>query len=88
MGCTWNRLANRSYTLIMMTISICIPCILIPIFYFKIFIYAFTARSRAMFNAHTNINQGIKETYKIAKGMFFSFVIFTICWLEILKCLI
>ena len=61
-----------------MTISIFIPCVFVLIFYIKIFIHAIQARQRVM--TRSRINE-LKRSLLISKGLFGSYVLFTICWL-------
>ncbi len=66
------------FCLSLMSISICMPCFLISFFYIKIFVYACLAKSRTM---SANRILELKHAVKISKGLFGSYILFTICWL-------
>lgn len=78
----WNRLASNSYSIFFPITSIVLPCLVIFILYMAIFVYVSRSKSRVI--KHLTTDRRIKQqvvTLKIAKGLFFSYVIFTACWL-------
>ncbi len=94
----WNRLASHSYSIFFPMSSIVIPCICILFCYIRIFIFARKAKARVAQGAHDlsgtvkithgsgkkgrKSNDDFKRSLKLAKGLFASFLLFTICWFE------
>ncbi len=79
-NCTWNRLNNRIYTLLLMFISILIPSFLILIFYFRIYIFVMKSKQK-LFSYTRKKKIKLEITLRVAKGLFLSFLIFAICWM-------
>jgi hypothetical protein len=83
LNCIWNRLASQSYSIFFPMSSIVIPCICILFCYIRIFLYANSSKSKiSAVNTNGVLKQrDFKRSLKIAKGLFASFMLFTICWL-------
>jgi hypothetical protein len=79
LSCLWDRLASRSYSIFFPTFCILLPCCLIAFFYIRIFSFATNARLRATVNTRKQQNE-IKISFRIAKGLFWSYFLYTICW--------
>jgi len=71
LNCLWDRLASRSYVYFFVIVSICIPVLLICMFYFKIY-----KKVREMNSDHLREN---KKLIQMTKGLFASCFIFTVC---------
>lgn len=55
------------------------PCILIAFFYLKIYLYAIKAKFRTQNTP--KLQRDLKSSFRIAKGLFLSYFLFTICWM-------
>ena len=79
LSCLWDRRADHGYTLFFPITSIVIPCGIVAVCYFKIFRFVIKSKNRVAANGgkKTDLSQSIK----IAKGLFGSFALFTLCWL-------
>nr|QVK45856.1 G protein-coupled receptor [Proales similis] len=77
LNCVWNRLASQSYSIFFPMSSIIIPCVCIFFCYLKIFMFASKIKNRVA-GSHKS---DLKRSLKIAKGLFASFMLFTVCWL-------
>nr|QVK45859.1 G protein-coupled receptor [Proales similis] len=80
-NCMWNRLASPSYSVFFPTTAIFIPCAAIGICYARIFVFARrkTAGSTATKSKDMSVRR-MKRSLAIAKSLFASFALFTVCW--------
>ena len=74
LSCVWNRLASFSYNLFLSFVSVIIPCVVIFLFYVRIFYYSYKSGQRS--NSSSD-----KKSIRLAKGLFASFMIYTLCWM-------
>lgn len=74
LSCVWNRLASLSYSLFGVIVCIITPCVLIFLFYMKIFIFSYKSKAKAR-----SLNRN--HSLRLAQGLFVSFMLFAICWL-------
>jgi hypothetical protein len=86
LNCIWNRLASQSYSIFFPMSSIVVPCVCILFCYFRIFLYSHNAKTRVSSNAVAgrdvkSKSRDMARSLRIAKGLFASFLLFTICWL-------
>ena len=79
LNCIWNRLASQSYSIFFPMSSIVIPCCLILFFYIRIFVFA--NKNKLKVSATHSKVKDLSKSLKIAKGLFGSFMLFTLCWL-------
>ena len=61
--------------------SIVLPCICIFFCYMKIFFFVHNSKRRISLNQIKTSNNEYSRSIILAKGLFTSFMIFTICWL-------
>lgn len=93
MGCTYDRMANHSYTIFLATTAIAIPMVIVLSCYLSIILYVRKCRRDLQkFTEDTNSNSAFlkddlrkKTTYKkddlqFALILFISFLAFVICW--------
>ncbi len=73
--CVWNRLASESYSIFFPMSSIVIPCCCIFFFYLRIFFFASSNIGKIKTSGDSQ-----NKSLRIAKGLFASFLLFTICW--------
>ena len=81
LSCAWDRLASQSYSIFFPMSSIVIPGILIMICYLRIFLFA-RESSNKIAQMNKNSSSDFRRSFKIAKGLFVSFMIFLVCWQE------
>ena len=63
--------------------TIVIPCLVIMVCYLKIFQFANQAKKKISDRKSNKTSQSdFKRSYKIAKGLFASYMVFVICWYE------
>jgi hypothetical protein len=79
LSCAWDRLASQSYSIFFPMSSIIIPGILIMICYLRIFLFA-RESSNKIAQMNKNSSSDFRRSFKIAKGLFVSFMIFLVCW--------
>jgi hypothetical protein len=86
--CIFDRL-KVSYSIFFSVFAIYTPCFAIGFFYFRIFWYSYSAKKRIIENhvgSHVvggSLSSTIKrniEAVKVAKSLFSSFFLFSICW--------
>lgn len=80
-GCIWNRLKSHSYSLFYPITSIMIPSTLIFICYLRIFTYARSTSNKVLHMSKELKSRNFSKSFKLAKGLFLSFMLFSICWL-------
>ena len=86
LNCVWDRLASQSYSIFLPISCIVTPCCLIFFFYFRIFWYA--SKNKLKVASANSMTKDLSKSLRIAKGLFASFMIFTICWLvNLIECL-
>lgn len=73
-NCMWNRLASSSYSLFFPITAIFFPCVCIFICYLRIFLFAFRSKSKV------STGKDMAQSLKVARSLFASFALFTICW--------
>lgn len=77
LNCVWNRLASHSFSIFFPMSSIIIPCVCILFCYIRIFMFASNSKvSRALPTKKKEFSRSIR----IAKGLFASFLLYSICW--------
>jgi hypothetical protein len=57
--------------------SIVVPCICTFFFYLRIYLYA----NKARIAVNSNVNNELRSSLGVAKSLFSSFMLFTLCWL-------
>ena len=83
LSCVWDRLASLSYSIFFPMSSIVMPCVLIMICYLRIFLFAYRSNSKVEAvnkKDHKNNTKDLHKSLRIAKGLFASFLLFTVCW--------
>lgn len=73
LSCLWKRVGTRSYVIFFVTTCIMLPCAAILYFYTRIFYFAFKSKARLH-------NANVRESLRIAKGLFAAFFLFSLCW--------
>ena len=79
LNCVWDRLASQSYSIFFPMSSIVTPCICILFFYVRIFVFA--SKTKLKVTTTNSKTRDLSKSLRIAKGLFASFVSFTVCWL-------
>jgi hypothetical protein len=81
-SCVWNRLASLSFTLFFSVGIITTPCIIICSCYIRIFVFVMNSKNKVTLNNSSTLAkmEKRKKSIKIAKSLFFSFILFVICW--------
>lgn len=70
----WNRQASLSYNWYLSSAYIIAPCLAIFLCYSRIFYFSHKSKNRS--NSSNTVN-----SLRLAKGLFVSFILYTICWL-------
>ncbi len=83
-NCLWNRLANFGKTMYFAVAAIFTPCICIFLCYLRIFIYFRTvhqAATKETLKTRNNLERKEQsKAFKLARSLFFTFALFTVCW--------
>ena len=74
MSCVWNRLGSQSNAYFTMISYIILPCVIIFLFYMKIFIFTYKSRNNSM-------SSSVSKSIRLAESLFASFMLFAICWM-------
>lgn len=75
----FNRHGNENYITLLLILILLINGFLLPYFYFKVFIRLIESSRRALSYNYFRKNQ-INTTFKITKGLFFSFLFFSMAY--------
>lgn len=95
MGCTFDRVANHSYTIFLASMSIAVPMIIVMASYLTLFLYVrksstnleriggrrYSKVNGSMQRANDNTRGQVKkEDLQLAFTLFLTFIVFVICW--------
>ena len=82
LSCAWDRLASQSYSIFFPMSSIIMPSVVIMVCYIRIYLFARESSNKVMDKKKSSTNvSDLRRSFRVAKGLFSSFIIFLICWL-------